>query len=913
MSQNPTSEKNELVMAIKEEHILVTPENKVTVHVGLANHGESDDYFDILVKGIPPDWVTVDTPVVHLAAGEVCQIMLTIQPPALLHSRVGQYPLDVQAVSQSDRQHSATAHSFVTVAAYHSGGRIGIALGSVYFSVVPGASVTVPLLLQNRGQREDVFQLSIEGLPANWISANAGFIRLEPSARQEVDITISVPRTSEATVGRTPFKIVIISQDFPDQKDDAECILTVAAFSKFSIALFPKTLRAGQAGHLTIYNEGNTSDAYSVGFHSPAGKLLFERQVPVRHTGTQPEVGYVPVTGDEKVHIEAGRQGVYSFRTQLKSPPLVGEAKLYPFTVDVRSAENLATDLPGEVSQAGMVPPWAIATLMVLPLILCFLFVLPPLLSYRGAQAAAHSTETAIAAETLSAATGTPADNVDDDADGLSNADEVTAGTDPINPDTDSDEILDGQETGITHTNPLVVDTDKDGLSDGDEVLRRKTNPLNVDTDTDSLPDGDEVARRTDPLAPDTDKDGLSDGVEVNLSSDPLQQDSDRDGLLDGRENQTCPNVLTPDTDGDGVLDGKDLEPCNPANPLWTATAFAAQTQSATSVPPTGVPPTGVPPTNAPPTAIPPTSVPPTAAPTITPLPTYTPLPTVTNPPPPTATATIPALQGVMLFESNRDGNPEIYAENLASQVLLRLTTNTAIDVQPVLAPDSSARVVYVSNQNGNNEIYLTGLNRQPPVNLTNNPSDDQQPAWSPDGKWIVFTSNRDGNQEIYIMNQSGGEVRNLTANAASDFAPTWFSIPGFLSLGTEEWIAFTSNRDGNQEVYRIRPDGTGLTNLTKNPANDYAPASFSSGQLAFVSDRDGNPEIYTATSDGGSPTNITNSFGQDLSPVFSPDGKWIAFSSDRDGNFEIYVVELATGRVYNITRSPAQDTSPDW
>lgn len=912
MSQNPTSEKSPLVMAIKEEHILVTPENKVTVHVGLANHSEQDDYFDILVKGIPPDWVTLDSPVVHLAVGETRQVLLTIQPPALLHSKVGQYPLDVQAVSQSNPQHSATAHSFLTVAAYHSGGRIGIALGSVYFSVVPGASATVQMLLQNRGQLEDTFQLSIEGLPANWISTNAGFIRLEPSARQEVEFTISVPRTSEASVGRTPFKIVVISQDFPDQKDEVECILTVAAFSKFSITLFPKTLRAGQAGHLTIYNEGNTSDTYSVGFRNPATKLLFERQGHVSHNGTQPQVSYFPVTGDEKIHIEAGRQGVYAFRGRLKSPPLVGEAKLYPFTVDVLSAENLATDLPGEISEAGMVPPWVIATLLVIPIILCFLFVLPPLLSYRGAQAAAHDTQTAIAAETLAASTGTPAYNEDDDGDGLSNADEVTAGTDPINPDTDDDEILDGQEIGITHTDPLVADTDKDGLSDGDEVLRRKTNALNADTDADSLRDGDEAARRTDPLAPDSDKDGLSDGVEVNISSDPLQPDSDLDGLIDGRENQTCPHILTPDTDGDGVLDGKDLEPCNPSNPLWTATALAAQTQSATTIPPTGVPPTGVPPTGVPPTAIPPTSVPPTAAPTITPLPTYTPTSTATPSPPPTATATIPALQGVMLFESNRDGNPEIYAENLASQALLRLTSNTVLDVQPALASDSS-RVIYVSNQNGNNEIYLTGLNRQPPVNLTNSPSDDQQPAWSPDGNWIVFTSNRDGNQEIYIMNKNGGEVRNLTANAASDFAPVWFSIPGFLSIGTEEWIAFTSNRDGNQEIYRVRPDGSGLTNLTKNPANDYAPTSFSSGQLAFVTDRDGNPEIYTATSDGGSPTNVTNSFGQDLSPVFSPDGKWIAFASDRDGNFEIYVVELSTGRVYNITRHPAHDTSPDW
>ena len=214
---------------------------------------------------------------------------------------------------------------------------------------------------------------------------------------------------------------------------------------------------------------------------------------------------------------------------------------------------------------------------------------------------------------------------------------------------------------------------------------------------------------------------------------------------------------------------------------------------------------------------------------------------------------------------------------NLSNQSLARLTNNAAVDVQPALAPDGT-RVAYVSNQNGNNEIFLTGLDRRPPVNLTNHAGDDQQPTWSPDGNWIVFTSNRDGNQDIYIMRSDGSEVRNLTSNAASDFAPTWFTVPRFLGLGIEDWIAFTTNRDGNQEIYRIRPDGTGLTNLTNNSANDYAPAGFAEGTvLAFVSDRDGNAEIYTMTSGGGTPTNITNDFAQDFDPALNPGGGWSA------------------------------------
>ena len=39
---------------------------------------------------------------------------------------------------------------------------------------------------------------------------------------------------------------------------------------------------------------------------------------------------------------------------------------------------------------------------------------------------------------------------------------------------------------------------------------------------------------------------------------------------------------------------------------------------------------------------------------------------------------------------------------------------------------------------------------------LTNDPAEDEYPAWSPDGQQIVFSSNRDGNEEIYVMDADG-------------------------------------------------------------------------------------------------------------------------------------------------------------
>jgi outer membrane protein OmpA-like peptidoglycan-associated protein len=146
----------------------------------------------------------------------------------------------------------------------------------------------------------------------------------------------------------------------------------------------------------------------------------------------------------------------------------------------------------------------------------------------------------------------------DKDMDGLGKCEEEKLGTNPHNPDTDSDGLTDGEEVKVYKTNPLLADTDLDGLSDFDEVKKYKTDPLKADTDGDGLNDGEEVNKyKTDPLKADTDNDGLSDGDEViKYKTDPTKADTDGDGLNDGEEvNTFSTNPLVKDTDGDGLSD----------------------------------------------------------------------------------------------------------------------------------------------------------------------------------------------------------------------------------------------------------------------------------------------------------------------------------------------------------------------
>jgi Tol biopolymer transport system component len=59
-------------------------------------------------------------------------------------------------------------------------------------------------------------------------------------------------------------------------------------------------------------------------------------------------------------------------------------------------------------------------------------------------------------------------------------------------------------------------------------------------------------------------------------------------------------------------------------------------------------------------------------------------------------------------------------------------------------------------------------------VRVTNDAGDDVAPAWSPDGTQLAFVSTRDGNEEIYVMKADGTSVTRLTDDPADDGEPAW-------------------------------------------------------------------------------------------------------------------------------------------
>ena len=167
----------------------------------------------------------------------------------------------------------------------------------------------------------------------------------------------------------------------------------------------------------------------------------------------------------------------------------------------------------------------------------------------------------------------------------------------------------------------------------------------------------------------------------------------------------------------------------------------------------------------------------------------------------------------------------------------------------------------------------------------------------------ITFTSERDGNSEIYIMNADGSDPQRLTDNPAYDAWPVW-SPDG-------SQIAFTSTRNGKADIYVMDANGSNLRQLTHHSAGDIWPDWSPDGtRIAFPSRRDGNFEIYVINADGTNLQRLTNTPDAEDFPAWSPDSSQIVFSSI-EGNEGTYIMNADGGDRQQLTDIVALE--PAW
>lgn len=185
---------------------------------------------------------------------------------------------------------------------------------------------------------------------------------------------------------------------------------------------------------------------------------------------------------------------------------------------------------------------------------------------------------------------------------------------------------------------------------------------------------------------------------------------------------------------------------------------------------------------------------------------------------------------------------------------------------------------------------------------LTDNAAYDGECAYSPNGKWICFTSNREGNLNVYVMHADGSHMVRITQTPGYDGGAS-FSPDG-------KSLVYHSDRNGDHLLQIVVGDlafdehgeitGLKAEHLLTHEANANWGASWDpDGQHIIYSTNKqghGNYELYLMRRDGSLKTRITFSPGADILPVFSPEGRYLMWTSQRtaDHTTEIFLGKFA-------------------
>jgi Tol biopolymer transport system component len=242
------------------------------------------------------------------------------------------------------------------------------------------------------------------------------------------------------------------------------------------------------------------------------------------------------------------------------------------------------------------------------------------------------------------------------------------------------------------------------------------------------------------------------------------------------------------------------------------------------------------------------------------------------------------------------------------------------VEWQPIVVGAKTCEdwLVYHTNQTGDWEIFRLGLLPGNPAanpNLSQGVGEgvfDLAPARSPDNKYIAFSSNRDGNWEIYIAAADGTMQQRVTRNDISiDLDPVW-SPAG-------DKIIYESTVDGNWELWMVDLATGAKTRLTDHPANDINAFFSPDGTKAvFQSDREGGLwQIYLIDLTTFDITKLSDGTGDDHDPEFSNDGTKIVFRSYRGDpsglKGAIYVMNLDGSGVTLVSDPAGSATNHAW
>ncbi len=237
----------------------------------------------------------------------------------------------------------------------------------------------------------------------------------------------------------------------------------------------------------------------------------------------------------------------------------------------------------------------------------------------------------------------------------------------------------------------------------------------------------------------------------------------------------------------------------------------------------------------------------------------------------------------------------EIFTVNADGSELQQHTYNDAFEAD-IAWSDDGTLLAFKTYRDKNDEVYILDLSNGVQTNVSNHPKRDGSPQFV--GDQLVFYSERDNDQgELYAYSVADGKINRLTFNEFTESGAVW-SRDGSL-------VVFTSNMDGDDDLYLMKSDGDSLVQLTNNPLNDWYPQWFPDGQSILYTYGDWETdqwELRKLNLSDLSEKIILDSNDSGNSGI-SPDGSKIAYGSSRLGPGHIFVRDLNRGKERQLTK----------
>lgn len=191
-------------------------------------------------------------------------------------------------------------------------------------------------------------------------------------------------------------------------------------------------------------------------------------------------------------------------------------------------------------------------------------------------------------------------------------------------------------------------------------------------------------------------------------------------------------------------------------------------------------------------------------------------------------------------------------------------------------------------------EVYIARVDGTDIKRLTFNTAYEAETSFSPDGKWILYTSNVDGNLELYRMTVDGKTTFRITHTPDLQEGGAFYMPDGKRIIFRAWKKGEEANKNRVSQLFLINDDGTGLVQLTDTQQFNWSPYPSPDGKhVVFAHNGTGDFEIYMLNIETKAVTRLTYHPKFDSYPVISPDGKTLAFTSTREGAPAIYLMDL--------------------